>query len=514
MQKTSVIAGALTLTASGIAVRILGFFYRIYMVNAIGDEGMGLFQLIMPVYMLMWSITASGFTTTISKMTSQENARQTWGNIRVIMRKSLEMCLVISIISALILFLLSGFLSVNILKDARTEIPLKALAFAIPFMSAGSCIRGCFFGMQESRIPAISQIIEQIVRLSALFVFAPILVEKGLTYAALCAVIGIVAGETISFIYVFFYYIKFSKKHFSFSKVTRKPSKISSEIRKMAFPLTLTRITASSLAAAENILIPQRLSLYSGETDPLASYGRLTGMAMPLIQLPSSFLTALAISLVPAVSKAKAIQKNISKTISKALVFTIIIGIGASALFAVFPKEICVVIYNQRDLGALVMKLAFCAPFIYLQITLSGILNGLGNQLFLFKLSVISSVINVFFIYFLVPQFGVNAFIAGVLVSLCICSGLSLGKLNSQTQLKFSLPKNIAKPLLCAAASSLVTKCVQNIIPASRFAFFGLIIFLIISYFGFLMALGVFSFKDIKFIFFSQKKNPVSSADI
>ena len=90
MQKTSVIAGALTLTASGIAVRILGFFYRIYMVNAIGDEGMGLFQLIMPVYMLMWSITASGFTTTISKMTSQENARQTWGNIRFIMRKSLE----------------------------------------------------------------------------------------------------------------------------------------------------------------------------------------------------------------------------------------------------------------------------------------------------------------------------------------------------------------------------------------------------------------------------------------
>ena len=285
----------------------------------------------------------------------------------------------------------------------------------------------------------------------------------------------------------------------------------------MALPLTLTRITASSLSAAENILIPQRLSLYASEADPLASYGRLTGMAMPLIMLPSSFLTALAISLVPAVSKAKAVQENISKTLSAALLFTIITGIGAAAVFAVFPKEICVVIYNQHDLGTLVMKLAFCAPFIYLQITLSGILNGLGNQLFLFKLSLISSCINVFFIYFLIPVFGVNAFIAGVFVSLAVCSGLSLGKLRSQTGLKFSLPKNIVKPLVCAAAASLVTKYIGKMIPASRFSFFGLIIFLMLFYFGFLMALGVFSFKDIRFILSSRKRNPESrhlSADI
>lgn len=508
LQKTSIITGAVTLTASSLITRVLGFFYRIYMVDTIGDEGMGLFQLIMPIYMLMWSITASGFTTTISKMTSAENAGGHSGNIGTIMKKSLTMCLIVSIGASLILFLFSDFLACNILKDIRASLPLKTLSFAVPFMSAGSCLRGCFFGMQESKIPAVSQVIEQVIRLIALFIFAPFLVKKGLTYAALAAVIGIAFGEALSFLYVLINYLSFSKKH-QFNKKSRKsPSKIASEIRKMALPLTMTRIIASSLSAIENILIPQRLALFSAESAPLAIYGRLTGMAMPLTQLPSSFLTALATSIMPAVSGAKAIKKTseINKTISASLLFTIVTGIGAAAVFAVFPKEICVAVYNQRNVAQLVMKLAFCAPFMYLQITLSGILNGLGNQLFLFKLSLLSSVINVFFIYFLIPLWGVDAFILGAAASLIVCSMISLKKLKEQTGLKTPLSKFLIKPILASAASGLVTKYIQSIIYPSRAAFFALILFLIISYFFFLMSSGVFSFKDIKSIFFRKNK--------
>ena len=496
------------MTASGLITRVLGFFYRIYMVNTIGDEGMGLFQLIMPVYMLMWSITASGFTTTVSKMTSRENAMHNFGNIRTVMNKSLKMCITVSILSGIILFLLSGFLSQSVLKDARGELSLKTLAFAIPFMAAGSCLRGCFFGIQETKIPALSQVLEQIIRLGSLLLLAPFFTGRGLSQAALCAVIGIVLGEAISFFYVFYHYNKFSQSRFSNIPPTRPPEKISREIRKTALPLTMTRITASSLAAAENILIPQRLALFSGQADPLAAYGRLTGMAMPLIQLPSSFLMALATSLMPAVSKAQAVKesKNIKKAVSAALLFTIITGMGAATLFAVFPKEISVAVYNQRTLASLVAKLAFIAPFMYLQITLSGLLNGLGNQMFLFKLSLVSSVINVFFIYFLVPLFGVNGFICGILASLVICSALSMKRLKKQAKVKTPLDKYVLKPLTCVAAAGLTTKYIQRLLPASRISFFALIFLLMALYFSFLAALGVFSFKDIKYIFSKRKK--------
>lgn len=53
MSKNLIIKGALILTLANIITRILGFIYRIYMSNLIGAEGMGLYQLIMPVYIIL-----------------------------------------------------------------------------------------------------------------------------------------------------------------------------------------------------------------------------------------------------------------------------------------------------------------------------------------------------------------------------------------------------------------------------------------------------------------------------
>ena len=79
MSKKTLIAGTLILTSASLITKLIGFFYRVYMVNLIGSEGMGLYQLIMPIYMLAWSITSSGFTTTISKLTAQEKSQKSNG---------------------------------------------------------------------------------------------------------------------------------------------------------------------------------------------------------------------------------------------------------------------------------------------------------------------------------------------------------------------------------------------------------------------------------------------------
>ena len=63
MYKKSIIRGAVILTAANLITRIMGFFYRVYMSDAIGSEGMGLYQLVMPIYLLSWSVTSSGFST-------------------------------------------------------------------------------------------------------------------------------------------------------------------------------------------------------------------------------------------------------------------------------------------------------------------------------------------------------------------------------------------------------------------------------------------------------------------
>lgn len=73
--KKNVLTGALILTVAGFISNMIAFMYRIFLSNALGAEGMGLYHLVISVHMLAWSITCSGFTTTVSKLTAQENAK-------------------------------------------------------------------------------------------------------------------------------------------------------------------------------------------------------------------------------------------------------------------------------------------------------------------------------------------------------------------------------------------------------------------------------------------------------
>ncbi len=140
MKSQSIIKGALILTTANIITRVLGFVYRVYMSNVIGAEGMGLYQLIVPIYMLVWSISSSGFTTTISKLTAQENAKKEYGNIGRILKQSMAASFLISIFLAVIVYIFSNYIAVSILKDNRAEIPLKVISLCFPFMAAGTYI--------------------------------------------------------------------------------------------------------------------------------------------------------------------------------------------------------------------------------------------------------------------------------------------------------------------------------------------------------------------------------------
>lgn len=501
MSKKTVIAGTLILTSASLITKVIGFFYRVYMVNLIGSEGMGLYQLIMPIYMLTWSITSSGFTTTISKLTAQEKAKNQTGNMGRILKQSLFMTVAASVVISSFLFFCADWFSITILKEPRTAFAFRVLAFAIPFMSSGSCIRGYFLGLQHAIIPAISQVLEQIVRIAAIYMTASFFVPKGLNYACVCAVIGIVSGEVLSFLFVFFNYIRFKRKRKYIKKPSITVTKAFYMICSMAIPLTASRVVSSFLSTAENILIPQRLQLFGqSATEAMSTYGELTGMAMPLIMLPSAFLTSVSVSLVPEISEASAVNKRnkISTTVSAALLFSSILSIGAGIVFAVFPKEVCYIVYGHSELGNLLFLLAFICPFLYMQMTINGLLNGLGEHTFIFQTNIISSVINIAFIYFLIPVYGVNAYLVGWFVSLILTMLLSLFKIYCCTQVKIQFGSCFLKPLLAGLTAGLVIRYVIQIGSPSKVFFLMCISAMMLLYLLFLMVLGCLKKETLK----------------
>ncbi len=499
----SIVNGAIILTIAGVITRILGFVYRIYMSNVMGAEGMGLYQLIMPVYGLAWSIACSGFTTTVSKLTAQEKAKGESGNIRRILKQSTIITTMLGCLLGVLMYFFAEPMAVLVFKDARTVLSLQILSFALPFMAMGSCIRGYFFGIQEAIIPAINQVFEQTVRMIVVYFLAGTFMPLGLEFACAAAIIGIVAEEAISFIFVFIAYKKYKDKKTAIRRPTYSGMYTLTLIFTMALPLSATRITGSLLGTFENALIPQRLQAYGYTAkEAISIFGQISGMAMPLIFFPSAFLMSLAISLVPAVSEAQAMNNllRIKNTASKSMLFSSVIGFFAAAGFIVFSKELGTVIYNQ-DISQMLILLGIMCPFLYMQVVLSGILNGLGCQVFIFRNSLISSIINIGFIYFLVPKQGVNAFILGWFVSLIVVCWFEIEKLRQSVDLIFEFRNWFIKPVISAAASSLMVKLLANKL---IFAVFGeklgltfAIALLFALYMVFILLTGCLSTSDI-----------------
>ena len=485
--------GALTLTAAGVITRLLGFVYRIYMSNLMGAEGMGLYQLIMPVYALAWSISCAGFNTTVSKLTAGEKAKGEYGNMGRILKQSVIITTGLGLILTFLLYFSAEFLALHFFGDIRTLLPLQILSLAFPFMAAGTCMRGYFIGLQETKIPAANQVLEQVVRMIVIYLIAARFVPRGLEYAAAAALIAIVAEEIFSFLFVFIAHKFVKKKKRIFKLPTLSSAQTLTLIMGMALPLTGNRVAGSLLSAWENVLIPQRLQIFGlTATEAISEFGRVNGMAIPLIFFPTAVLTALSVTLVPAVSEAMESKKmhGISQVASKALLFASITGMGAASLFLFFGNELGMAIYNQ-PIGFMLQLLGIMCPFIYMQIILSGVLNGLGCQMFIFRNSLISSGISIAFIYFLVPEFGLSAYIFGWLASLVVVIVLGLYKIRQFIPLDMEFSKWFIRPLIAAAAAGVTARYVfVNYFVGITGLRVGLVFALAV--FGFIFFAGVF----------------------
>jgi len=456
----SIFKGAAILTVAGVITRILGFVYRIFMSNIMGAEGMGLYQLIMPIYMLAWSISCSGFNTAVSKLIAQERVKGEYGNMGRVLKQAVMITTCIGLLLTAVLYLGAELIAVYIIRDVRATMPLRILSLAFPFMAAGTCVRGYFIGLQETTVPAINQVLEQFVRMAIVYALAGSFMHRGLEFACAVAVVGIVAEEIFSFFYISISYKRHKKK-----TQHTKPAVYSSKVvwgmlLAMAVPLTANRVTGSLLSAWENVLIPGRLQLAGmSAQEAMSTFGRLTGMAMPLVYFPTAMLTALSVTLVPAVSEAVTTKdySSIANTASKSVLFASICGMGAAALFIVFPNELGQVIYNQH-IGYMLMMMGVLCPLLYIQIVFAGILNGLGCQVFIFRNSLISSLISIGFIFFLVPHFGIAAYIIGTFVSLLVVCSLELAKIRETIQLEVSILNWIAKPILAAVMAGVAAR--------------------------------------------------------
>lgn len=449
MTAKQIAKGALLLTLTGLVLRLIGFFYRIYQSNVIGNEGMGLIQLFSPVYSLILVTLSSGLATAVSNMTAQSEA--VGGDSKKIIKSALRLVFLIGVPIGIIVFLSSGLIATFIVKDERTEMSFRFIGLFLPFVASSSVMRGYFYGSNHVMPSSVSQIIEQLVKVvAAIFLYGK-LIPKGLEYACLAAVIASVAGDLASFLLLGL--LIFKKNRQSKKQISSSPSKITSNLIKSSAPLSFNRLVSSLLHSAEIILIPRRLLLSGMKyAEGMDLFGRFTGMAMPLIMFPSIFTSSLSTMLVPSIARDIRNEQALKEKISKSIQLTMVIGFLFSAIFNSCAFEFGELMFSGKNVGEVIKIMSWSCIFVYLNQTLAGIMHGLNKHSAFMWNSMIGCSLRILVVYFLLPLKGINIYVRGISISYGLTAVLNLFAIIKATSVKPDFRRWIFKPALVLLA--------------------------------------------------------------
>ena len=374
---------------------------------------------------------------------------------RAVFQTGLIIALGLSVLMAWALYSQASPLATYILLEPRCAPYIPLIAVSVPFAALHACICGYYYGMQKTRIPALSQVAEQIVRMGAVFLIAGIWAESGREVTVSLAVYGHLIGEMAASGFVLFCLGFFPPKRQDMSPAhsamrqnpsqthplrasdpqaerpgqnsfsaacARRPffAETFSPLMVLALPLMGSRLILNLLGSAEAVLIPNRLMGYGlTNSQALSVYGVLTSMALPFVLFPSAITNSMAVLLLPSVAQAQADgnEGRISSMISMSLRYSCYMGILCIGIFTLFGNQLGTGVFGDSSAGLFITILSWLCPFMYLATTMGSILNGLGRTSDTFLFNTAAMVIRLAFVLFGIPRFGIYGYLLGMLVS-------------------------------------------------------------------------------------------------
>lgn len=416
--------GTLLLTLSGFLTKIIGFIYKIFLSQKIGAKGMGIYQLIFPVYTLCYALAVGGLQTAISRLTAAKAALKDEQGARDVFLLSTFLSTVIAIFTGFFLYHYANWFAIHLLFEEQCTPLLKILAVSIPFGVFHSCVDGYYLARKKLALPAFAQLIEQSFRVASSFALFLIWQKKGITITPKLAVFGLLFGELAAWSFTGVMILwDFCKAHYHITSM-KSPVQELKTIFALSLPLTCNRLLVNILHSIESILIPGHLQLFGlDNTSALSIYGVLTGMVLPLILFPSAITNALSTVLLPSVAENQALgnKQHIHKSILLSIKYCLLLGFMAFIFFYISGNLLGLLLFKNEFAGTFIKTLSFICPCLYLSGTLNSILNGLGATNQTFWLNTLGLGIRLLFVFFIIPHYGIVGYLWGLITSeLCI----------------------------------------------------------------------------------------------
>lgn len=449
MAKRSLIKGTLIMAGSGLLIKVIGFLFKIILARVIGTEGYGIYTIAYSIYSPLLMLFVSGIPVAISQLSAADNALKGQTNPQIF-STMLAFNSFFGLLLAGLFFSLVRPIAHSIIKDPQVIPALLGITPAIFLGAMLAVFRGYFQGLQQMMPTAVSQMAEQMVRVSSSLLMIVFLLgsepARGALGVTLAAGLGGLAGLVILLGYYLTWYRQGKIPAFSGDWFQWK---IVKKIMQLAIPITIGALAISLMQFLDGTIIPQRLVAMGFFQDEARAIFGGFGMATSLTTFPTILATAISVNLIPAIARSSLKSPQLTNyRIAQAIRWGGIISFPAVVGLFLFAGPITRLIYGTGLVEAPLKVLSWSVALIALHTITTGILQGLGKTYIPAKYLLIGGIVNGLINYTLTPVLGIRgaAFgtLCGYLISL-IGNFRELTKLTGFSRIwQISLPAGLA----------------------------------------------------------------------
>lgn len=479
MSKENFAKGAAILSLSGLIVKILGAVYRIPLTSLIGTEGMANYNIAYGVYNLLLAISLAGLPTAIARLISEKRALNNYKGAYQVYSISLLTLFIIGMVSSLLVLLLARPL-VNLLHFPNAYYSMLALVPALLIIPVMSAYRGFFQGAQNMAPLAVSQFLEQLLRVIVGYGLAYSLVKTGVDKAAAGATFGASVGSIGALLIILLFFVK--RKNLTQNEISssdnnylEEPKKIVKDLLKIAVPITIGAAMAPLMSILDSYFAGNRLAALGYTQAQIEDLmGQLGGMAQSLINFPQAFSTAIAVSLVPALTEAyvKKDKHRLAQTSDMGAKLSLIIALPSGIGMFMLAEPIMALLYPSMGAekfassGVLLQIQSIGLIFFILNQAYTAMLQSVNKQMIPVKNLFLGLIVKVILSYILIGIKGINIKGAAIssLVAYFVTTAFNLRDIRRYTRIKMkSIVKIAALPLLSTALMAITVWVTYNL---------------------------------------------------
>ena len=458
--RQSYLKNAALMTGADVLLRLAGMGLRIYLANALGGEGMGLYQLVLAVYALFVTLATAGVSVAATRLMAEELSRGR-AEARGMLVRLLAAGLGLGAFAMVAQFGLAGSAAAWWLGDARAAGALRAAAFGMPWMAVSAVLRGFFIARRRVEPNVLSQLAEQTVRIGVVYVVLEQGILRGWDHGRKCtAVLAATAlSEAVSTCMMLLFYHREARRCFAGEKA-RRPRDPARRLWDILWPVEGGRCLASALHTAENMLVPACLTVClldaGGRSAAVAQYGSLKGMALPLLTFPFGLLGSLSVLLMPEITQAhiRGERARLDCLLDRMLRLTGCFSALAGALFWVWGEPLALLLYHSQEAGFYLRVLGPAMPLMYLESMVDGAMKGMGEQKAVFRYSLWDAVLRIAGVLLLLPRWGMKGFLWVILLSSAYTCQMNTARLLHVSGLQPRLWRWLGAPALAALVSA------------------------------------------------------------